>query len=108
MYGTASGKWSARKAQAAVKAYKQAGGRYISGNKTENSLNKWILENWRTKSGKNSSDTGERYLPAKAIEALTEEEYKMTSEKKRKDTSKGKQFSKQPHQIAKKTKKYRT
>ena len=107
MYGTATGKWSARKAQVAVKAYKQAGGGYIAGIKTENSLNKWILENWRTKSGKNSSDTGERYLPAKAIEALTEEEYKMTSEKKRKDTSKGKQFSKQPHQIAKKTKKYR-
>ena len=107
IYGTAAGQWSARKAQAAVKEYKKAGGGYIGGNKSENLLNKWIIEDWRTKSGKKSSDTFERYLPSKAIESLTDEEYKLTSDKKRKDTIKGKQFSKQPKIIAKKTKKFR-
>ena len=106
-YGTAAGQWSARKAQAAVKIYKKAGGSYFEGNKSETSLNKWILEKWRTKSGKNSSQTGERYLPSKAIEFLSNKEYKLTSEKKRKDTLKGRQFSKQPSKVAKKTKKFR-
>ena len=54
IYGTAAGQWSARKAQAAVKEYKKAGGGYIGGNKSENLLNKWIIEDWRTKSGKKS------------------------------------------------------
>ena len=45
--------------------------------------------------------------PKKAIKALTDEEYKKTSAKKRKDTKKGKQFSDQPKSIAKKVKKYR-
>ena len=106
-YGTAPGHWSARKAQAAVKEYKKKGGEYIGGNKSETALNKWIIEDWKTKSGRKSSDTGERYLPSKAIELLTDEEYKLTSDKKRKDTLKGKQFSKQPRIIAKKTKKFR-
>ena len=106
-YGTAAGKWSARKAQAAVKSYKDAGGSYIDGNKYETSLHKWNIEKWRTKSGKKSSKTSERYLPSKAIEYLTDEEYKITSAIKRKDTLKGKQFSKQPKKIAKKTKKFR-
>ena len=30
----------------------------------------WIKQKWRTKSGKKSSLTGERYLPEKAIKAL--------------------------------------
>jgi len=106
-YGTAAGQWSARKAQAAVKEYKKKGGKYIVGSKYETALKKWMIEDWKTKSGKKSSDTGERYLPSKAIESLTDEEYKLTSDKKRKDTSKGKQFSKQPKIIAKKTKKFR-
>ena len=106
-HGTAAGQWSARKAQAAVKEYKRAGGNYIGGNKSATSLNKWIIEEWRTKSGKKSSRTGERYLPSRAIESLSDKEYKLTSDKKRKDTSRGKQFSKQPKAIAKKAKKFR-
>ena len=42
-HGTLAGQWSARKAQAAVKAYKVAGGEYIGGNKSQTSLKKWIL-----------------------------------------------------------------
>ena len=74
-YGTRSGEWSARKAQVAVKRYKKAGGGYKDLKDSNNSLDKWTKQDWRTKSGMNSSDTGERYLPAKAIKALSKKEY---------------------------------
>ena len=73
-YGTKAGQWSARKAQAAVKRYKEAGGKYKNSKDPNNSLHKWTKQDWRTKSGLNSSDTSERYLPAKAIESLSQEE----------------------------------
>lgn len=79
--------------------------------KPQKSLKKWTKEKWGTKSGKNSTQgkdaTGERYLPKKARESLTKKEYAKTSAKKRQDTAKGKQFSKQPKAIAKKTAKSR-
>lgn len=110
--GGDAGKWSARKAQLAGKIYKDEGGSY-SGEKTsaQKSLTKWTKESWGTKSGKPSTQgpkaTGERYLPKKAREALTKEEYSRTSAKKRQDTKEGKQFSKQPETIAKKTARFR-
>ena len=107
-HGTRAGQWSGRKAQAAVKAYKKAGGSYSGGKKSSNSLSKWSKQKWRTKSGKKSSKTGERYLPAKAIKSLSAREYARTTAKKRRDKAKGKQFSKQPKSIARKVKKYRT
>ena len=107
-HGTRAGQWSGRKAQAAVKAYKKAGGSYSGGKKSSNSLSKWSKQKWRTKSGKKSSKTGERYLPAKAIKSLSVREYARTTAKKRRDKAKGKQFSKQPKSIAKKTKAYRS
>ena len=107
-HGTAAGQWSGRKAQAAVKAYKKAGGGYSGAKKSSNSLSKWSKQKWRTKSGKPSSKTGERYLPEKAIKSLSAREYARTSAKKRRDKAKGKQFSKQPKSIAKKTKAYRS
>jgi hypothetical protein len=75
--------------------------------KSQRSLRSWTKQEWGTKSGKKSSETGERYLPKAAREALTPAEYAATSAKKRADTSKGKQFSKQPNRIAKKTRQYR-
>jgi len=75
--------------------------------KSQRSLKDWTKQKWRTKSGKKSSKTGERYLPSAAIAALTPAEYAATSRKKRKDTKKGKQHSKQPKKISKKVKKYR-
>ena len=107
-HGTKAGQWSARKAQAAVKAYKKAGGGYSGAKKSSNSLSKWSKQKWKTKSGKPSSKTGERYLPEKAIKSLSAREYARTSAKKRRDKAKGKQFSKQPKSIAKKTKAYRS
>ena len=65
------------------------------------------MQRWTTKSGKKSSITGERYLPAKAIKALSNFEYKLTTKAKRKAVKIGKQFSKQPKHIANKIRKYR-
>ena len=75
--------------------------------KKQISLKAWIKQKWQTKSGKKSSVTGERYLPEKAIIALSDSEYKLTSKLKRKTMKKGKQFSKQPKFISKKVKIYR-
>ena len=71
--------------------------------KSQRSLKAWTKQKWRTKSGKKSSETGERYLPSAAIKALSSSEYAATTKKKREDTKKGKQHSKQPKKIAKKT-----
>ena len=75
--------------------------------KSQKSLKKWTKQKWRTKSGKPSAKTGERYLPEKAIKSLSSKEYAATTRKKREDTAKGKQHSKQPKSIARKTRKYR-
>ena len=104
--GGDSGQWSGRKAQLAVSEYKKAGGGY-SGPKTKTSLSKWTKQNWRTKSGKPSGETGERYLPEKAIKSLSSKEYAATTRAKREGTAKGKQFVAQPKAIAKKIAKFR-
>ena len=75
--------------------------------KSQRSLKAWGRQKWRTKSGKKSSVTGERYLPEKAIKALSAKEYAATTRAKRKAKKKGKQHSKQPKRIAKKTASYR-
>ena len=101
------GKHSARAMQLATKYYKDAGGTYSGKKKPSNKLSKWSKQKWRTKSGKPSSKTGERYLPEKAIKALSSKEYAATTRAKRKGTAAGKQFVKQPKRIAKKTARYR-
>ena len=75
--------------------------------KPQKSLKKWTGQKWGTKSGKPSAKTGERYLPKKAIAALTPSEYARTTAAKRKGTAAGKQVVKQPKGIAKKVRKYR-
>jgi len=75
--------------------------------KSQRSLKAWSKQKWRTKSGKKSSETGERYLPEKAIKALSAKEYAATTRAKRKAKKKGKQVSEQPKRIAKKTAAYR-
>ena len=102
------GKHSARAMQLAVKYYKDAGGTYKGKKKKSNKLSKWTKQKWKTKSGKPSSKTGERYLPKKAIKSLSSKEYAATTKAKRAGTKKGKQFVKQPKKIARKTRKYRT
>ena len=70
--------------------------------KSQQSLKAWTKQKWRTKSGKKSSETGERYLPEKAIKALSPAEYAATTRAKRKGRAAGKQFVAQPKGIAKK------
>ena len=75
--------------------------------KSQRSLRAWTKQKWRTKSGKKSSETGERYLPEAAIKALSPQEYAASTRKKREDSRKGKQFSRQSKKTARKVRKYR-
>ena len=97
------GEWSARKAQMCVQRYKAEGGGYKGRKDPHNHLAEWTKEEWGTKSGDESLETGERYLPKKARDALTEDEYARTSDKKRADLAAGHQFSAQPGDVAAKT-----
>lgn len=101
------GQWSARKAQLAVKKYKESGGGYQGKKSESNSLKKWTDQKWKTKSGKPSLETGERYLPEKAIKSLSKKEYASTTKAKREGIKKGKQFVPQPKKIKNKTSKFR-
>lgn len=101
------GKHSARAMQLAVSIYKKKGGGYKGAKSSSNKLAKWTKQKWRTKSGKPSGETGERYLPEKAIKSLTPSEYARTTAAKRAGTKQGKQFVKQPKSIAKKVKRFR-
>jgi hypothetical protein len=75
--------------------------------KPQQSLKNWTEQKWRTKSGKRSSDTGERYLPEAAIKALSPQEYAASTRAKRAGKASGKQFVAQPKVIAKKTARFR-
>tara|TARA_R110000824_G_scaffold104728_6_gene248412 strand:+ start:375 stop:791 length:417 start_codon:yes stop_codon:yes gene_type:complete len=115
--GGKPGQWSARKAQIANEKYKKAGGGFKGKkSKSQKSLSKWTKEDWGTKSGKPSTQgkdaKNERYLPKKAIEELKQtpkgkKQLAATDAKKLKDTKAGKQHSKQPLKVAKKTAKHR-
>ena len=79
---------------------------------SQKSLSSWTEEDWGTKSGKNSTQgsdaSGERYLPKKARESLSDEEYARSTAKKRASIRKGEQHSKQPDDVAEKTARHRS
>ena len=75
--------------------------------KPQKSLKAWTGQKWRTKSGKPSATTGDRYLRTAAIKALSPSEYAATTRAKREGTRAGKQFVKQPKSISKKTARFR-
>ena len=56
--------------------------------KSQKSLKDWTKQKWKTKSGKPSKETGERYLPEKAIKAMSSKQYAASTKKKRADTKK--------------------
>ncbi len=101
--GGKPGQWSARKAQLATAEYKKQGGGYAGAKTADNHLSQWTREEWDTKSGEKSGETGERYLPKEARDSLSADEYARTTAKKRADTRKGRQFSSQPADVAAKT-----
>jgi hypothetical protein len=100
------GEWSARKAQIAVKKYKDAGGGYKGAKSSSNSLSKWSKQEWTTSSGK-PSEGKRRYLPKKAWGSLSASEKAATNRAKAEGNKVGKQFVKQPKSVAKKVAKYR-
>jgi hypothetical protein len=104
--GGDAGEWSARKSQLAVKRYKDAGGGYSGAKSESNSLSKWSKQEWTTSSGK-PSEGKRRYLPKAAWKALSSSEKASTNKAKAEGAKKGKQFVKQPKNIASKVKKYR-
>ena len=105
--GGRAGQWSARKAQLAVAEYKKRGGGYSGARDPDNALHRWTKEDWGTRSGGDSGKTGERYLPKAAREELSDADYRRTTARKRADTKKGRQFSAQPADIARKTRRHR-
>lgn len=98
--GGLPGQWSARKAQLATALYQKRGGGYIGPKSPDNALTGWTRERWRTKSGRPSLVTGERYLPEAAIEALSPQEYAATTRAKRAGLARGEQYTPQPERIA--------
>ena len=104
--GGRPGQWSARKAQMLARAYKKAGGGYRGGGKSKTSLAKWSKQKWRTKSGKKSSKTGERYLPERLIKSMSSSQYAYETRKKREATKKGKQSASYSKKTTKRMRRY--
>ena len=104
--GGDAGEWSARKAQLAVKKYKDAGGGYSGAKSSDNDLAKWTDQKWRTSDG-SPSEGKKRYLPDKAWGALSKGEKAATNRAKAQGNAQGKQFVAQPKKIADKTANYR-
>jgi len=105
--GGRAGQWSARKAQIATARYKKSGGGYKGAKKASNSLSKWSKQKWRTSDG-SKSEGKKRYLPDAAWKALSPSEKRATNRAKAEGNKKGKQFVKQPKNIARKVKRYRS
>jgi hypothetical protein len=76
--GGVSGKWSARKAQLAVKLYKERGGRYKGSRSRSNSLTKWSDEKW----GYVGKEKHSRYLPEVVRSHLSSRSRRSESRKK--------------------------
>ena len=99
--GGEPGQWSARKAQLAVQEYKRRGGGYEDAGPDQEAtdLHQWTEEDWGTKSGDASSESGERYLPRKVRMLLTEDEYARSTQKKKQGDE---QFVDQPEDVREK------
>lgn len=99
-------KHSARKMQWATRCYKKKGGKYKGKRSKSNKLTQWGKEKWRTSSRKKSKGKL-RYLPDKAWKNLSKDQIRRTNASKRKGYNQGKQFVKQPKDVANVAKRYR-
>lgn len=109
--GGEPGQWSARKAQMAVQEYKRRGGTYADDgpSQEDTDLHEWTEADWGTKSGEESLESGERYLPKKVRMLLTEDEYQRSTQKKKSDTFDGDElFSDQPEDVREKVSKIKS
>lgn len=99
--GGDAGEWSARKAQMSVAEYKRRGGGYDESGpgRDKTSLHRWTEADWGTRSGGESGDTGERYPPKRIRMLLTDDEYRRTTGRKRRDDRHGEEVSDQPDDV---------
>ena len=74
--------------------------------KSQQSLKDWTNQKWKTSDGSPSKGK-KRYLPEAAWNSLSKSEKAATNKAKAEGNAKGKQFVKQPKNIAKKTAKHR-
>lgn len=93
---------SARKMQWATRWYKAHGGRYVGRRSPQNRLARWTRQRWRTSSGRRS-DGRRRYLPDAAWRALSPDEIRRTNAAKRSGHRRGRQYVRQPADVARKT-----
>jgi predicted RNA-binding Zn-ribbon protein involved in translation (DUF1610 family) len=113
--GTKAGQWSARKSQELKRQYEaaceKAGLKPYKGSKTkkQQDLSDWSKQKWKTASGKKSSVTGEPYFPAKAVEALKQNNlYAKAKRQKAAATKAGKQNARYSDDIRAVVKRYRS
>lgn len=92
--------------QWAVHCYKKRGGTYIGRKSPQNSMVRWTKQKWTTSDGSLSKGK-KRYLPQKAWKALSKSQIRRTNETKLQGYEKGRQFVKQPKDIAKVSKRFR-
>ena len=74
--------------------------------KSQKSLARWTKQKWRTKSGKPSKKTGERYLPERVIKSMSSSQYAYETRKKRAATKKGKQSASYSKKTTKRIRRY--
>ena len=94
-------KWSAFKSLLAGKKYRSRGGGYKNKKCSNNSLRKWVKQDW----GYVGKPKKSRFLPHKG-NFLTRGQKAATSRAKRKGTKNGKQYVPQPESIRKITRRY--
>lgn len=92
-------KHSARKMQWAVQDYKRHGGGYEGPKRASNRLVQWTKQQWRTYNGKLSKGT-RRYLPDAVWSKLSPDQIRRTNAFKRRGFLSGKQWVKQPPDVA--------
>jgi hypothetical protein len=82
--GGPSGKWSARKSQLLVAAYKKSGGKFKGSKSKCNSLTKWSKEDWNYIGGKGSNPKKHkgRYLPRAVREKLSPKQKALENRRK--------------------------
>ena len=99
-------KHSARKMQWATRYYKKSGGKYVGKKTKQNSLTKWGKQKWKTHSGKKSGGKL-RYLPSKAWKKLSRDQIRRTNQTKKRGYKRGKQFVRQPKDVAAVSRRFR-
>lgn len=97
---------SARKMQWAVRHYKAQGGGYAGPRSPDNRLVRWSRQRWRTATGEPSRGR-RRYLPDAAWRSLSPRDVRRTNAAKAAGHRAGKQYVRQPRDIARRTRRHR-